>query len=164
MLQLFSMVRLQLQRFADTERTDPSPPPILCSLRAVAKHVEAISLITLKRVVSLSVGCLVSALMVSPALAQKVSKENVRAINVARMKAESINGGLSNYRAAKCMYATGQGGGECLKNGSDGFLFVFDGGAPGWQEAGEPATVETEILVSGDGASVVDVVYNGSPR
>lgn len=121
-------------------------------------------LITLKRVVSLSVGCLVSALMVSPALAQKVSKENVRAINVARMKAESINGGLSNYRAAKCMYATGQGGGECLKNGSDGFLFVFDGGAPGWQEAGEPATVETEILVSGDGASVVDVVYNGSPR
>ena len=44
------------------------------------------------------------------------------------------------------------------------FLFVFDGGAPGWQEAGEPATVETEILVSGDGASVVDVVYNGSPR
>ena len=43
-LQLFSMVRLQLQRFADTERTDPSPPPILCSLRAVAKHVEAISI------------------------------------------------------------------------------------------------------------------------
>ena len=62
------------------------------------------------------------------------------------------------------MYATGQGGGECLKNGSDGFLFVFEGGAPGWQESGEPATVETEILVSGDGASVVDVVYNGSPR
>ena len=42
-LQLFSMVRLQLQRFADTERTNPSPL-ILCSLRAVAKHVEAISI------------------------------------------------------------------------------------------------------------------------
>ena len=41
---------------------------------------------------------------------------------------------------------------------------VFDGGSPGWQEAGGRPTVETEILVSRDGASVVDVVYNGSPR
>ena len=105
-----------------------------------------------------------SALLLSPAFAQKVSKENVRAINTARMRAESINGGLNNYRAAKCMYATGNGGGDCLKNASDGFLFVFDGGSPGWQEAGSPPTVETEILVSPDGNSVVDVVYNGSPR
>ena len=55
-------------------------------------------------------------------------------------------------------------GGDCLKNASDGFLFVFDGGAPGWQEAGEPPTVETEILISDDGASVLEVVYNGDPR
>ena len=103
-------------------------------------------------------------LLLSPALAQKVAKENVRAINTARMRAESINGGLNNYRAAKCMYATGNGGGDCLKNASDGFLFVFDGGSPGWQEAGSPPTVETEILVSPDGNSVADVVYNGSPR
>ena len=40
----------------------------------------------------------------------------------------------------------------------------FSGGLPGWQEAGGQPTVETEILVSRDGASVVDVVYNGSPR
>ena len=109
-------------------------------------------------------GFLVSALLVSPAVAQKVSKENVRAVNTARMHAESINGGLSNYRAAKCMYATGKGGGDCLKNASDGYLFVFDGGTPGWQEEGSQATIETEILISGDGDSVVDVVYNGSPR
>ena len=109
-------------------------------------------------------GLLVSALVVSPALAQKVSKENVSAINTARMRAESINAGLSNYRAAKCTFATGKGGGDCLKNVSDGFLFVFDGGAPGWQEAGEPPTVETEILISDDGASVLEVVYNGDPR
>ena len=52
-----------------------------------------------------------------------------------------------------------------MKNASDGFLFVFDGGAPGWQEAGdEPPTVETEILISDDGASVLEVVYNGDPR
>ena len=72
-----------------------------------------------------------SALLVSPAFAQKVSKENVRALNTARMQAESINGGLNNYRASKCMYATGKGGGNCLKNASDGYLFVFDGGSPG---------------------------------
>ncbi len=44
------------------------------------------------------------------------------------------------------MYATGKGGGNCLKNASDGYLFVFDGGSPGWQEAGGQPTVETEIL------------------
>ena len=105
-----------------------------------------------------------SSLLLSPAFAQKVAKENVRAINTARMRAESINGGLDSYRAAQCMYSIGKGGGACLKNASDGFLFVFDGGSPGWQEAGSPPTVETEILVSPDGSSVVDVVYNGSPR
>ena len=62
------------------------------------------------------------------------------------------------------MYATGKGGGNCLKNARDGYLFVFDGGSPGWQEAGGQPTVETEILVSRDGASIIDVVYNGSPR
>ena len=62
------------------------------------------------------------------------------------MRAESINSGLSNYKVATCMYATGKGGGDSLKNASDGFLFVFDGGAPGCQEAGEPPTVETESL------------------
>ena len=105
-----------------------------------------------------------SGLLGSPAFAQKVFNENVRALNTARMQAESINGGLNNYRASKCMYATGKGGGNCLKNASDGFLFVFDGGSPGWQEADGQPSVETEILVSRDGASVDDVLYNGSPR
>ena len=53
------------------------------------------------------------------------------------------------------MYVTGKGGGNCLKNASDGYLFVFDGGSPGWQEAGGQPTVETEILVSRDGASII---------
>ena len=51
-----------------------------------------------------------------------------------------------------------------MKNASDGYLFVFDSGSPGWQEAGGQPTFETEILVSRDGASVVNVVYKGSPR
>ena len=105
-----------------------------------------------------------SALLVSPAFAEKVSNENVRALNTAMMQAESINGGLNNYRALKCMNATGKGGGNCLKNASDGFLFVFDGGSSGWQEAGGQPSVETEILDSRDEASVDDVVYNRSPR
>lgn len=62
------------------------------------------------------------------------------------------------------MHATGNGGGDCLKNAGEGFLFIFSGGSPGWQEAGRPLTVETEILFSEDGDSIVDVVYNDSPR
>ena len=108
--------------------------------------MEAPPIDSLRRVVSLSTGFLVSALLVSPAFAQKVSKENVRALNTARMQAESINGGLNNYRASKCMYASAKGGGNCLKNASDGYLFVFEGGSPGWQEAGGQPTGETEIL------------------
>ena len=40
----------------------------------------------------------------------------------------------------------------------------FDGGAPGWQEAGEPASVETELKISPDGRQVEAEIYNGSPR
>ena len=60
------------------------------------------------------------------------------------------------------MYITVNGGGECLKNVSESFLIVCDRVAPGWQEAGEPPRVATEILVSPNGDSVVDVVYKVS--
>ena len=80
------------------------------------------------------------------------------------MRAESINGGLGSYRAAKCMVATSLCGGDCLQSTTAGFLFVCGGGAPGWQEAEQPASVETEIRVSADGRSDVDVIYNGPPR
>lgn len=106
-------------------------------------------------------------LMLFPAFAdaaRSVPNSNVRAVNSARMKAESLNGGLSRYRAAKCMYATSTGGGDCLKSETGGYLFLFGGGAPGWQESGEPASVETEIRVSPDGSSDIEVIYNGSPR
>ena len=76
----------------------------------------------MRRVVPLVMGMAVTGLVLSPLAIAKVSKENVRAVNAARMRAEAVNGGLSNYRAAKCMYATGQGGGDCLKSDSDGFF------------------------------------------
>ena len=121
-------------------------------------------LLASNRLIGLSIGLALGTMAAGPALAQKVSDENVRALNAARMRAESINGGLSNYRAAKCMYATGAGGGDCLKSDSDSFVFVFPGGSPGWQETGVAPTVETEIRVSADGKDILEVTYNGSPR
>lgn len=86
-----------------------------------------------------------------------------RATNVARMKAERLNGGLSVYRPAACMY--NRGGEDCLLRGdSQGYVFRFLGGPPGWEILNLPSTVETELEVSADGRSVVSVIYNGPPR
>ena len=51
----------------------------------------------------------VAGLLVSPSAIAMVSKETLRTVNAARMRAEQFNGGLSYSLAAKCMYATGQG-------------------------------------------------------
>lgn len=114
------------------------------------------------RVLALATGSAVLAAL--PALAQ-VSDSNVRAVNVARQWAINQNGGLSVYVPAKCMFDTGNGGGSCLvQNNNQGYVFRFLGGAPGWQQTGQPATTLTEIQVSTDGRSVVNVSYNGTPR
>ena len=85
-----------------------------------------------------------------------------RAINLARDTAIKLNGGLSVYRPAACMFATGSTGGSCLlSDGADGFRFRFNGGAPGWQQLGLPPTTTSEILIAPDGRSVVQVTYNG---
>jgi hypothetical protein len=86
-----------------------------------------------------------------------------RATNVARMKAERLNGGLTVYRPAACMY--NRAGGDCLVSGdAQGYVFRFLGGPPGWQILNLPPTVETELEVSPDGRGVVRVIYNGPPR
>ncbi len=108
-----------------------------------------------------------SLLSAAPALAQSSYDlfpfTRQRATNVARMHAERLNGGLAVYRPAACMYE--RGGGDCLVQGSaEGYVFRFQGGAPGWQILKLPATTETEIEVSPDGRSVVKVLYNGAPR
>lgn len=84
-----------------------------------------------------------------------------KAANVARMRAESLNGGVSSYRADHCMYMAGAEG--CLLSSTDaGFMFRFRGGPPGWQQLSPPQpTVETKLLVSPDGEQIRDVVYNG---
>ncbi len=97
------------------------------------------------------------------ALAANQGNPAVRAANMARMKAESLNGGLGVYRSAPCMHE--QSGGSCLvQTTGEGFLFRFLGGKPGWSQLGLPPTVETELLVSPDGREIRQVVYNGPPR
>ena len=51
----------------------------------------------------------------------------------------------------------------CLvSNTESGFVFRFQGGAPGWQQQIPPQpTVLTEIRVSADGDRILDVPYNG---
>ena len=102
----------------------------------------------------------------APAHAQAVGTQpfsTLRAVNLARMRAESINGGLIVYRAQRCMFE--DNGGPCLiSQSANGLLFRFLGGPPGWQEQNQPPTLETEILISPDGRQVLQVVYNGKPR
>ena len=87
-----------------------------------------------------------------------------KAANLARMRAESLNGGLGQYRAASCMYETGAG--SCLESISNkGFQFLFQGGAPGWEQQTPPnPTIETSVLVSRDGDRILEVSYNGTIR
>jgi hypothetical protein len=93
------------------------------------------------------------------------SSSRVRAINLARNKAVQLNGGLTIYNPAACMFNTDQGGGDCLvRSDAEGLVFRFPGGVPGWQQSNTPATVETEIKVSPDGRTVLEVLYNGTPR
>ncbi len=106
-------------------------------------------------------------LALGPARAQEQNAaprfSTLRAVNLARMRAESLNGGLIVYRPQRCMYE--DNGGPCLvSSNANGIVFRFFGGPPGWQEQNQPPTVESEILISADGRQVLDVLYNGKPR
>lgn len=100
----------------------------------------------------------------APVLAQADFPFNLqRATNLARMKAEKLNGGLGVYRPAACMYD--RSAGTCLIEANDqGILFRFEGGPPGWQHLQLPPTVETELRVSPDGRSILAVIHNGPIR
>ena len=86
-----------------------------------------------------------------------------KAANLARMRAESINGGLSNYRADRCMYSTGAP--DCLVevNAAE-YIFRFQGGAPGWQQRNpsQPSVITT-VTVSADGESIRSVTNGPLP-
>ena len=95
--------------------------------------------------------------------AAEIPRTQEKAANVARMKAEALNGGLTKYRTAACMHQLG--GGSCMVRAStEGYRFQFFGGTPGWQTMNRKPTVETQIMVSPDGTKVEKVIYNGAPR
>lgn len=100
--------------------------------------------------------------LIAPVLAQ-VTDTQLRAANLARMKAEQLNGGLTKYFPANCMYV--QGGGSCMvESNANGYQFNFLGGPPGWEAYKQAATVQTKILIAPDGRTVTSVLYNGIPQ
>ena len=101
-----------------------------------------------------------------PSSAQDPSPLNeVRALNFARNYAVRLNGGLTVYRPAQCMFTTSAPSNPCLiRSDAKGFTFRFLGGPPGWVSENKPATKETELKISRDGRSLVRLIYNGPPR
>ncbi len=85
---------------------------------------------------------------------QAMPRSQTRAANLARMRAESLNGGIAQYRADRCMYTTGAP--ACLlKTTTETYVFRFRGGPPGWQQqTGREPTVLTTVTVSRDGQTI----------
>ena len=127
-----------------------------------AQQTTCVGMFQVLKVVS---GLLLSVTTNQTALAEpSMPLAQPQAANLARMRAESLNGGLDAYRAAGCMYETGAG--SCLvSKTNEGFLFQFHGGAPGWEQLSPPRpSVETSVLVSKDGTRILAVPYNGPIR
>ena len=97
------------------------------------------------------------------AQSQAMPVSQTRAANLARMRAESLNGGVANYRADRCMYSTGAP--ACLVNkSSNGYVFRFQGGPPGWQQRkpAQPTTLTT-VTVTPDGETIQTVSNTALP-
>jgi hypothetical protein len=86
-----------------------------------------------------------------------------RSINLARDTAIRLNGGLSVYRPASCMFA-GAAGNPCLSRENDDFVFNIPGGPPGWEQSGEAPSIQTILKIAADGRSVLNELYNGPPQ
>jgi len=92
-------------------------------------------------------------------------RNEVRALNLARNEAIRINGGLTVYRPASCMFTTSAPSNPCLiRSDAKGFVYRFRGGVPGWETNRIAPSTETELRISTDGRSLVKVIYNGVPR
>ena len=86
-----------------------------------------------------------------------------RGLNLARGTAIRLNGGLNQYRPARCMFASSVNN-RCLAQKDDsGMVFHFPGGAPGWEETGTPPTIVTILKVAPDGRAITQQIYNGPP-
>ena len=102
------------------------------------------------------ISALGAAVLTSAALAQQDPMAPKRAINLARGAAAAANGGLRSYHPANCMFADPTGNPCLTKRDDSGFQFEFQGGPPGWEVLGLPATLDSTVLIAPDGRSVVD--------
>ena len=83
-----------------------------------------------------------------------------RSVNLARDTAIRINGGLSRYRPAGCMFK-GSDRNPCIaQSGPQGILFEIPGGPPGWEEARALPSIMTVLLISPDGRSLLQTISN----
>ena len=87
-----------------------------------------------------------------------------RGFNLARDTGIKMNGGLSQYRPARCMFDSAINNRCLAQRDASGMVFHFPGGSPGWEETGKPPTVVTILQVAPDGRSVTQQIYNGAPR
>ena len=85
-----------------------------------------------------------------------------RALNLARGAAIRLNGGLRVYRPGSCMYASASNNPCLIHAGPEGLEFSIPGGATGWEQAGEPPTVTTRILVAADGRELLQREQSGA--
>ena len=134
-------------------------PPISLSMgRRLQAHLSGVVL----------VAAAVSAVPLHPlpgSAQESLPLNEIRALNFARDYAVRLNGGLTVYRPAQCMFTTSAPTNPCLiSSDGKGFTFRFLGGPPGWVSENKPATKETELKVSPDGRSLVRLIYNGAPR
>ena len=95
----------------------------------------------------------------SPAIAQEDPLAPKRAINLARSSAAAANGGLRLYHTASCMFRNPTNNPCLAQQNANGFQFKFRGGPAGWEVLGLPATVESMVLVSPDGRSVIQELH-----
>ena len=85
-----------------------------------------------------------------------------RSVNLARDTAIRINGGLSQYRPAGCMFR-GSDRNPCIaRSSTQGTLFEIPGGPPGWEEAKALPSIMTILLISPDGRSLLKTVSNSA--
>lgn len=83
-----------------------------------------------------------------------------RSVNLARDTAIRINGGLSQYRPAGCMFR-GSDRNPCIaQSGPQGIVFEIPGGPPGWEEARALPSIMTVLLISPDGRSLLQTISN----
>ncbi|MBL6888566.1 MAG: hypothetical protein ISR06_06900 [Synechococcus sp. BS30m-G30] len=78
-----------------------------------------------------------------------------RALNLARGAATRRNGGLRVYRPGTCMYGSATNNPCLVHAGPEGFEFKIPGGTPGWEQAGDPPSLTTRILVAADGRALL---------